>query len=59
MGDRDAVKEKVRSIVRRSTIDLNQAEAAFDASQYGRYRENLESVVANLQKLLKDTKHKI
>ena len=57
--DRDQVREKVHKIVRKATIDLNQAEAAFNASQYDRYKANLEVVVLNLQSLLKTTKHRL
>ena len=57
--NREEVKEEVHKIIRRATIDLNQAEAALDASQYPRYKENLEAVVLNLQTLLKATKHRL
>lgn len=57
--NRDAVKEKVHKSIRRATIDLNQAEAAFDASKYDRYKNNLEAVILELQKLLKATKHRL
>lgn len=59
MPDKNKLQEIVHKSIRKCTVDLNQAEGAFDNSQYNRYEENLDAVIKELSNLIESTKSKI
>ncbi len=59
MSDKTNNREIVHKLIRKCTVDLQQAESYYDNSQYEGYEKNLLNVIQNLGDLIEKTKSKI